>query len=205
MLASQIPHATRSSRRRSLAKASNCSNTIEQHDRAVSYTASHTSASATGTVRILRKATQRGQRLEKPSNVRKRGHKGLALQSKPPVFRSFRCALSLSCSPLPSWPPVRFSPLVHPHLPLLAIALHCRVLSRLLARQSTASPRLWRVVTSCPAFAPLAVSAYTWDSCGTRYDRLKTDSLTFTAYPGFTAGSRGTIKTKARCPLHIFP
>jgi hypothetical protein len=43
-----------------------------------------------------------------------------------------------------------------------------------------------------------AVAAYTWDSCGTRYDRLVTQSLTFTATPGMTAGAQGTIVTKVR-------
>lgn len=53
-----------------------------------------------------------------------------------------------------------------------------------------------------------AASAYTWDSCGTRYDRLVTQSLSFSAYPSLTPGSKATIQTQVCfrfCPVLVFP
>eukprot|EP00567_Pseudictyota_dubia_P006498 CAMPEP_0197439768 /NCGR_PEP_ID=MMETSP1175-20131217/6431_1 /TAXON_ID=1003142 /ORGANISM="Triceratium dubium, Strain CCMP147" /LENGTH=147 /DNA_ID=CAMNT_0042969743 /DNA_START=37 /DNA_END=480 /DNA_ORIENTATION=+ len=55
------------------------------------------------------------------------------------------------------------------------------------------------LLLSCIACA----SAYTWDSCGTRYDRLKTTSLTFSAEKGVKAGHEATITTKGTTDLHV--
>lgn len=44
--------------------------------------------------------------------------------------------------------------------------------------------------------------AYWWDSCGTRNDRLKTDSLRFSAVDGLSAGHRATIETTGTTDLH---
>lgn len=44
-------------------------------------------------------------------------------------------------------------------------------------------------------------SAYTWSSCGTQYDRLVTQELTFSANPGFTSGAKATIVTTVCVPF----
>lgn len=41
----------------------------------------------------------------------------------------------------------------------------------------------------CFAALVASASAYQWDSCGSRYDRLKTATLEFSAWPSLSAGS----------------
>jgi len=48
-----------------------------------------------------------------------------------------------------------------------------------------------------------AAMAWSWDSCGTRYDRLKTKTLDFTASPGLVAGATATITITGSTDLHV--
>lgn len=49
---------------------------------------------------------------------------------------------------------------------------------------------------------PAVAMAYKWDSCGTRYDRLVTKTLSFTATPGLEAGATATVHTTGTTMLH---
>jgi len=62
-----------------------------------------------------------------------------------------------------------------------------------------------KVVLALALVCLLAPSAfaYKWTSCGTRYDRLKTQTLSFTASPGFQAGAVATIHTTGSTDLHV--
>lgn len=53
------------------------------------------------------------------------------------------------------------------------------------------------------ALLPSVAFGYKWTSCGTRYDRLKTETLSFTASPGLEAGATATITTTGSTDLHV--
>lgn len=56
---------------------------------------------------------------------------------------------------------------------------------------------------ACASTASAVTPHFDWDSCGTRYDRLKTSSLTFDVTPGLEAGATGHIHTEGTTDLHV--
>lgn len=83
-----------------------------------------------------------------------------------------------------------------------------------LAQSTAAAAATVGLALALAAFAPAQASAsaspdgadvsppFSWDSCGTRYDRLKTDKLTFDVTPGLQAGATGRIHTEGTADLH---
>lgn len=49
---------------------------------------------------------------------------------------------------------------------------------------------------------PAVAMAYKWESCGTRYDRLKVSTLSFSGSPGVQAGANATIHITGTTDLH---
>eukprot|EP01029_Cantina_marsupialis_P012857 TRINITY_DN2845_c0_g1_i1.p1 TRINITY_DN2845_c0_g1~~TRINITY_DN2845_c0_g1_i1.p1 ORF type:complete len:171 (-),score=31.52 TRINITY_DN2845_c0_g1_i1:477-953(-) len=48
-----------------------------------------------------------------------------------------------------------------------------------------------------------AGKGYRWDSCGTRYDRLRTNALTFSTSNGYKAGSVAHLHAEGPTMLHV--
>lgn len=53
------------------------------------------------------------------------------------------------------------------------------------------------------ALLPSVALSYSWSNCGTRNDRLQTQTLSFSANPGLEAGATATIHTTGATDLHV--